>query len=256
MGRRITLLSWELNDPIRVLITTLGILVTGYIFQHSLLTSTGEIGTVSTSVNGLNSMSGFVIARAITSEDFWIIATFFIAMLVTLTFRAGIEGRYELTTYSLPYSKSEIFAVKLLVSFLLSLLVVFVPFFVLVSINFAETPKFVLSLFTGERFMALLIVVFMAIFYILSLTLFLSVTLRNMFAVLVFAFPLLVIPYFVTANLPPGNLLRETAVSISTGEYFTLSQFLLQPRFVVGGLVVPLMLTLVSFVIILWRDVR
>jgi len=256
MGRIVTLLSWELNDPIKVLITALGILVNGYIFQHSLLISIGEIGTVSTFIDGLNSISGFVISRAITSEDFWVITTFFIAMLVTLTFRAGIEGRYELTTYSLPYSRPEIFAVKLLVSFLLSLLVVFIPFLVVVCVNFAETPKFVFSILTGERFVALFVVILMAIFYILSVTLFLSVVSRNMFAALVFSFPILVIPYFVSANLPPGDFLGETAGNVSVGGYFAISHFLIQTPFIVGGFVVPLILTLLSFMITLRGDVR
>ncbi|NJF25494.1 hypothetical protein [Thermococcus sp. Bubb.Bath] len=255
MGRLMNLISWEINEHLRVLVTVIGIIAVAIILQHGLLTSTGMFGTVSTSVSGLPSMSGMVLVRAATSSGLWITLSFFTAVLAAFTFRSGIEGGYELTLYSLPYRKYEIFLAKLFTVFLLSLSLLFVPMFVLIPINFADTPGFVLSLFTGERFIVFSVLLLLGILYIISVTIFLAVSLRSMLAALVVAFPVLVTPYLLNANLPPSSFLSKAQVlALVKGHIFL--KFLPQRSIVLYGIVLPGVLILTSLVMVNWRDVK
>ena len=256
MRRIINLLAWEFNEHLRVLVSAAGILTTGLVFQHRILISIGKFTSVPGSVSGLRSMSGLVITMSATSSSFWVTASFFILLLTALIFRAGIERGYELTAYSLPYSKLEVFSAKFLAGFLLSSLVVLLPILVLIPVNFADTPGFALSILTDGRFIGLVILILMAVLYVASVAVFLSVSLRNLLAALVFAFPVLIIPYLINVNLPPGNLFNSAAGDVLFGSYFSLGRLVMSRNVLTYGLFLPALLIVASALLTLRRDVK
>ncbi len=256
MGRIASLISWELNEHIRVLVAVTGVLTVGLIFQRGILVSMAEVTSNPGYVDGLESVSGHVIVRAVTSPGLWVVVSFFIALLVALVFRAGIEGGYGLTVYSLPYSKLEIFSMKLVSSVLLSFTVVLLPIFVLIPLNFADTPGFAASLLLGRHFIELTAVLVIAILYILSTTLFLSVLSRNMLATLVVAFPILTIPYLINANLPPRGFFNVAVMDALFGQYTSFGRLLTNSTIISFGILVPALLIAFSLLLTLRRDVR
>jgi len=256
MGRIVSLISWELNEHIRVMVAVTGVLTVGLIFQRGILVSMVELTSNPGYVDGLQSVSGHVIVRAVTSPGLWVVASFFITLLVALVFRAGIEKGYGLTVYSLPYSKLEIFSMKLISSVLLSFTVVLLPVFVLIPLNFADTPGFVASLLLGQHFIELTVVLIIAILYILSTALFLSVLSKNMLATLVVAFPILTVPYLTNASLPPRSFFNVDVMSVLFGQCTSIGRLLMNSTIVTFGILIPALFITGSLLLTLWRDVR
>ncbi|WP_297520711.1 hypothetical protein [Thermococcus sp.] len=256
MGRTANLFGWEVNEHFRVMTVVSGILVVGIVFQHSLLRSIGEVTNAPGNFWGLRSMSGLTILLSATSSSFWITASFFIIVLVSLVFRSGIEKGYELTLYSLPYTKLEVFSVKFLEGFILSALIVLLPALVLTLINFSDVPAFLSSLLRDERFWGFLILMALGVLYVVSVVTLLSLSLRSMLATILSAFSLVIIPYLINAGLPPANLFNSYVMTMLGEKYFSLAGLITSKSVVIYGLLVPAVLIVSSAVLAVRRDVK
>ncbi len=256
MGRTANLFGWEVNEHSRVMTVVSGIIVVGVVFQHSLLRSIGEVTNAPGSFWGLRSMSGLTILQSATSSGFWITASFFIIVLVSLIFRSGIENGYELTLYSLPYTKLEVFSVKFLEGFILSALIALLPALVLTLINFSDVPVFLSSLFRDERFWGLLILMALGVLYVVSVVTLLSLFLRSMLATILSAFSLVIIPYLINAGLPPANLFNANVMAMLGEKYFSLVGLVTSKSVAMYGLLVPAFLIVSSAVFAMRRDVK
>ncbi|WP_460128361.1 hypothetical protein [Thermococcus prieurii] len=256
MGRLASLFFWEINDSPRVLVMAVGTFVIGLIFQHGLLVSLGQVGTVSQRVEGLHSMTGLVLVRAATSSNLWVVATFFVVVLTALAFRAGIERGYEAVVFSLPYSRAGVFCVKLVATLLMSVVILLVPIVLLTAVNLADVPRFDLSVLLGDRFLGLTIVLLAGLFYVVSIATLLATALRSMLMALVLAFPVLILPYLLGVNLPPRNFLFDvwSTLTVLTTD-FSLSWFITE-KILLYGFIVPGAAVATSLLMILGRDVR
>lgn len=256
MGRISNLFGWEVNEHLRVMVVVSGIIVVGIVFQHSLLRSLGEVTNVPGNFLGLRSMSGLTILLSATSSSFWITSSFFIIVLVSLVFRSGIEKGYELTIYSLPYSKLDVFSVKFLEGFILSTLIAFLPALVLTFLNFSDVPAFLSSLVRDERFLGLLILMVLGVLYVVSVVTFLSLSLRSMLATILSAFSIVIIPYLINAGLPPADLFNATVMTMLGEKYFSLAQLITDKSVLISGLLIPAVLILSSAALAVRRDVK
>ncbi|WP_297068819.1 hypothetical protein [Thermococcus sp.] len=256
MGRIANLFGWEVNEHFRVMAVVSGIIVVGIVFQHSLLRSIGEVTNSPGDIFGLRSMSGLTILLSATSSGFWITASFFIIILVSLVFRSGIEKGYELTLYSLPYSKLEVFSVKFLEGFTLSTLIVLLPALVLTFLNFSDVPAFLSSLARDERFLGLLILMMLGVLYVVSVVTFLSLSLRSMLATILSAFSIVIIPYLINAGLPPANLFNANVMTMLGEKYFSPLRLITGKSVAIYGLFVPAVLIGLSAVLAMRRDVK
>ena len=254
MGRLYKLFRWEMNDVIRNVLLFFGILLVGMAMKRSLMEVSSNVGFASgTEVHlfGASNASGVStsILSLLSLDDIWTLLSFLILLLGALTFRYDRDSGVARSIYSLPYSNTEIFRVRLLSLLIYGFAMILLPFTYISVTTYASIaghlPE-ITSSFIGD---ALVLVVFLVLYLIAVATL-TSLASPNAFLAFMVGFAVIYAPRVTgVSKLPPQLFIN--AISRSGSTDFT--PFTVQ--YIGWGLLVPLALFSLSWVLIRRRDV-
>jgi len=254
MGRLYKLFRWEMNDVIKNVLLFFGILLVGMAMKRSLMEVSSNVGFASgTEVHlfGASNASGVStsILSLLSLDDIWTLLSFLILLLGALTFRYDRDSGVARSIYSLPYSNTEIFRVRLLSLLIYGFAMILLPFTYISVTTYASIaghlPE-ITSSFIGD---ALVLVVFLVLYLIAVATL-TSLASPNAFLAFMVGFAVIYAPRVTgVSKLPPQLFIN--AISRSGSTDFT--PFTVQ--YIGWGLLVPLALFSLSWVLIRRRDV-
>ena len=254
MGRRYVLLRWEMDDIVKNVLLFFGILLTGIAMKRFLMGVLSSIGFASgTKIRlfGASRASGVStsILGTLSLDDVWTLLSFLILLLGALTFRYDRDNGVARSVYSLPYSNDEIFGVKLLSFLIYGFIMVLLPFIYVVLTTYSSISGYlpeIISPFIGDT---LVLVVFLVLYMIAVATL-TSLASPNAFLAFMVGFAVIYAPRILeNSSIPPQLFI--SAISRSGSTDFT--PFTVQ--YVGWGVLVPLALLVLSWVLIRRRDV-
>jgi len=254
MGRIYTLFRWEMNDTIKSVLLILGLSLAGMSMKQFLMgvsyyimfASGTEIrlfgafnaGGILTSIKGLLSL-----------DDVWTLLSFLILLLGALTFRYDRDSGVAFSVYSLPYSNTEIFGIKLLSLLIYGLAMILLPFTYISVTTYASIASYLPKITSGFIGKALVLVVFLVL-YLTAVATLTSLISPNAFLAFMVGFAVIYAPRVTgISNLPPQLFIN--AISRSGSSNFTL----LTTQYVGWGLLVPLTIFALSWALIRRRDV-
>ncbi|NJF25497.1 ABC transporter permease subunit [Thermococcus sp. Bubb.Bath] len=256
MRKLATLLRWELEDGVRLLLFALGVPALTYLLTVAYLKSQWSM----TSLTGGHpeAYGKDFILSSITAEHFfsypmlslgfWILLSLLVAVLSVLAFRYDRERGYALTVYSLPYSKVSIFIGKLLSVVILSLLALYIPLFLADFVPNADIASKVWEIVLSWRYLNLVIFATYFVLFSLSVSVLFSTLLRDMFLAFMGAFFVLVLPFFAGLSWPPFSFLPFMSRALTGASPLEGSNLL-------WGLVIPAVLLFASSIAFTGRDV-
>jgi len=249
-------LSWELNDPVKVLMFLLTFPVLSYLLAVGYLHLVSGVGMLQGSAPP--SFSEGALLSSLTASwlltypslvpGFWILLALFSAVVAVFTFRYERDRGYAFSIYSLPYSKGTIYLTKLLSVIVFSLLVSFIPLLGVLSMLNVDVPSVVVAVLTSRPFLNLLAFTFYFVFFVISVSVLFGVIFRDMFLSFLAAFFLTVVPYFSSLSVPPFSFLKGIT-NLQNGVS------LLSTQYAVPGLAIPCALLILSGIIFTRRDV-
>ncbi|NJE53735.1 hypothetical protein [Thermococcus sp. 21S9] len=254
MGRLYKLFRWEMNDVIKNVLLFFGILLVGMAMKRFLMGVSSSVGFASgmdVQLFGASKASGVStsILGLLSLNDVWTLMGFLILLLGALTFRYDRDSGIALSVYSLPYSNTEIFGVKLLSLFIYGFIMILLPFTYITVTTYASIAGYlpaITSSFIGD---ALVLVVFMVL-YLIAVGTLTSLISPNAFLAFMVGFAVIYAPRVTgVSNLPPQLFIN--AISRSGSTDFTP----FTAQYVSWGLLVPLALFALSWVLIKRRDV-
>jgi len=251
MKRFANVLSWEMNDHMKVLIFLFVLPVLSYLLAVGYLHLESGISTVQNASGSPPMTDSSTVSWLLTYPrlvpGFWIILALFIPVLAVVTFRYDRDRGYAFSLSSLPYTKAELYAGKLLSVFVFSLLAAFIPLVAVALILNVDILRVVLSVITspGARNMAIFTVYFEL--FVISVSVLFSVLFRDMFLPFLLSFFVVVIPYF-SALLDYPPFLFVGGISVSGPSPFTW-------KYLLPGFVIPAVLLFASLVLFIRRDV-
>ena len=256
MRRFSYIFTWELGDPLRLLLFLLGIPSLTYLLAVYYLRSQWEVGSVSSHLPPVYNHSSFL--GSITalhlfdypslSTGFWVLLSLLVVVFSVIAFRYDRENGYALSLYSLPFGKGEVFTAKVLSALTLSLLSLYVPLLVIDVFPNVDILKVIREIVLTEQYFHLLVFATYFVLFSLSVSVFLSVILENMFLAFIASFFFLVLPFFAGLNWPPFFFVPMLARSLSLASPFSMD-------WLTWGLVIPALLLFVSELIFIRRDV-
>ncbi|NJE04594.1 hypothetical protein E3E36_00205 [Thermococcus sp. M36] len=254
MGRIYTLFRWEMNDTIKSVLLIFGISLAGMSMKQVLMGVshyTGFASGTEIQLFGASNAGGILtsIQELLSLDDVWTLLSFLVLLLGALTFRYDRDSGVARSIYSLPYSNTEIFGVKLLSLLIYGFLMVLLPFVYVTLTTYASIAGYlteITSSFIGD---ALTLVVFLVLYLIAVATL-VSLASPNAFLAFMVGFALIYAPRVIgTSEIPPQLFIDAIARSGSADfTPFTV-------HYLGWGLLVPAILFAVSWVLIRRRDV-
>ena len=256
MGRFKNLVAWELGDPLRLIIFLIGVPSLTYLLAVGYLRSQWDVSSFTSAhppvyknLSPLGSITAVHLFDYLSlSVGFWILLSLLVSVLSVLTFRYDRERGYAFSVYSLPFTKGEMFTSKVLSALLLSLLSLYVPLLIVDVFPNADILKAVRGItFTGQYFHLLVFATYFVLFS-LSISVFLAVTLRDMFLAFIASFFLLVLPFFAGLNWPPFSFVPMLARSLSGASPF-------EGTWPLTGLLAPAVIVLLSGLVFTRGDV-
>ena len=258
MGRLYTLFKWEMNDLIKVILLFLGILLAGMSMKQSAMGVGNSVGfisglekDVSSGLFGPSESSGVMnaIKGMLSLDNVWTLLSFLILLLGALTFRYDRDSGIAKSVYSLPYSNDEIFGVKLLSFLIYGFIMIFLPFAYVVLTTYTSISGYLPEIASHFINDTLVLVVFLLLYLIAVATL-TSLASPNAFLAFMAGFAVIYTPRILgNSSIPPQLFI--SAISRSGSTDFT--PFTVQ--YVGWGVLVPLALLVLSWVLIRRRDV-
>ncbi len=179
MGRTCALVKWEFNDVIRNVVFLSGTVLVEMSMKRSIMGVTYVTGFASgTSMEFFGPSRAMDLSRAIqstlTRTDVWTLTGFLILLFGALIFRCDRDRGVAHSIYSLSYSNTEIFGIKLLSLLVYSFTMIFLPFTYVILTSYADIAGYlpeVTSNFLGK---ALVLVTFLVLYLVAMQQLFLS----------------------------------------------------------------------------------
>jgi len=254
MGRLYKLFRWEMNDIVKNVLLFFGILLVGMAMKRSLMSVSSSVGFASGTEIQLFSASkasgvSTSILGMLSLDDAWTLLSFLILLLGALTFRYDRDSGVALSVYSLPYSNTEIFGVKLLSLLIHGFTMVLLPFAYVTVTTYASMVGYLPGITSGFIDDALALVTFLVLYLIAVATL-TSLASPNAFLAFMLGFAVIYAPRVTgVSKLPPQLFIN--AISRSGSTDFT--PFTVQ--YIGWGLLVPMALFVLSWVLIRGRDV-
>ncbi|MDV3104338.1 ABC transporter permease subunit [Thermococcus waiotapuensis] len=255
MKRFLTLLSWEISDPLRLAIFLLGVPSLTYVLEVSYLKAQWEVVSVSSTtfipptVPPINSVTAIHLFEYLSfSPGFWILLAFLVSVFSILAFRYDRERGYAFTVYSLPFTKGELFLAKTLSVLLASILFLYIPLLIVDLVPNADIIGVVKEITLTTRYFYLLVFATYFVLFSLSVSVTFSVLLRNMFLSFIASFFLLVLPFFADLSWPPFSFVPMLEKSLCWVSPF-------ESGWVLRGLVVPAVLLTLSGAVFVRGDV-
>ncbi|NJE31267.1 hypothetical protein E3E38_09465 [Thermococcus sp. 18S1] len=254
MGRLYTLFRWEMNDVVKNVLLLFGILLAGMAMRQSIMGINSSMGFVSgTEIElfGPSKAAGVALSvqTLLSLDDVWTLLSFLILLLGALSFRYDRDSGVARSIYSLPYSNTEIFGVKLLSLLIYGFAMILLPFAYVSVTTYASIAGHLPEITSGFIGDALVLVVFLVLYMIAVATL-TSLASPNAFLAFMVGFAAIYAPRVTGAsNLPPQLFISAISRSGSTDFTPFTAQYL------GWGLLVPLALFALSWVLIRRRDV-
>ncbi|WP_010478686.1 ABC-2 transporter permease [Thermococcus zilligii] len=258
MGRLYTLFKWEMNDLIKAILLFVGVFLIGMSMKQSMMwimsISGGGSGVHTELLLSLFGTSrsdgvGMVIYRSLSLDDVWTLMSFLILLLGALTFRYDRDSGIAKSVYSLPYSNDEIFGAKLLSFLVYGFAMILIPFAYVALTTHASIAGYlpeITSSFLGNM---LIIVVFLVL-YMTSVATLVSLASPNAFLAFMAGFALIYAPKILeNPDIPPQLFMYALRRSPSSNFTPFTSQYL------GWGILVPLVLFVLSWILIRRRDV-
>ncbi|MDI3474534.1 MAG: type transport system permease protein [Thermococcaceae archaeon] len=254
MGRLYTLFRWEMNDLIKVVLLFFGIMLVGMSMKQELMGVSNSMGfisgtdlqlfeasqarRVSTSIQGMLSL-----------EDVWTLAGFLILLLGALTFRYDRDSGVAKSVYALPYSNDEIFGIKLISLLIYGFLMLLLPFAYVAITTYASIAGYLPEITSRFLSDALLLVAFLVLYLIAAATL-VSLASPNAFLAFMAGFAVIYAPKILgNSSMPPALFIN--ALNRCGNTDFNV----FKAAYLEWGIVVPIVLFLLSWVLIRRRDV-
>jgi len=254
MGRLYTLFRWEMNDLIKNVLLLLGVFLVGMSMKQFLMgvshypvfASGTEIqlfgafkaGGVSTSIQGLLPLT-----------DVWTLLSFLVLLLGALTFRYDRDSGVARSIYSLPYSNTEIFGVKLLSLLIYAFAMILLPFAYVTLTTYASIAGYLPEITSNFLGNALLLVAFLLLYLVAVATL-LSLASPNAFLAFMVCFAVIYAPRVMGTGSVPPQLFIDAIVRSGSSDFTPFTA-----QYLGWGLVVPMVLLALSWVLIRRRDV-
>jgi len=254
MGRLKTLLKWEFNDVIKDILFLLGLVLVGMSMKQSIMDvdySAGFVSGISISLFGPSKSTGVLhaILGMMSLEDVWTLVGFLILLLGALTFRYDRDSGIARSVYSLPYSNTEIFEIKLVSMLTYGILMVFVPFVYVVLTSYTSIVYYIPSITSGFLGDLFVLAVFLVLYLIAVATL-VSLAFPNAFLAFMAGFTVISAPKILGLDsVPPLLFINALHRCGSTG----FSPF--SAQYLWWGIAIPTVLMGVSLILISRRDV-
>ncbi|ASI99566.1 hypothetical protein [Thermococcus celer] len=256
MGRLYTLFRWEMNDVVKAVLLLFGILLAGLAMKQSLMAVTSNVSMFfglldnsalygpSKAVHVSNS-----IKLMLSLDDAWMLVGFLILLLGALTFRYDRDNGVARSIYSLPYSNTEIFGVKLLSLVIYGFTMVLLPFAYVALTSYASIAGYLPDITSEFMGNALVLVAFLVL-YLIGVATLVSLSSPNAFLAFMMGFAVIYAPRVTDLrNVPPDLFVNAIGKSGTTGFTPFTTQYM------GWGLLVPLLLLAASWIIIRRRDV-
>jgi len=268
MARPVKLVLWEMNNPLVVLILFVG-LILGFAAVHQAYLSVGSaVGGRYPATNGqytalnFSTKSNSIQIRALEGDYFYTstgrsitgdlrvgfgVYTFITILMGSLIFRWDRDSGYASVLYSLPYSKSTVFVAKFTAFLTLSLTLYVLPYLLAVIPSNADILSVVLDVLKSRETLKIFALSIYAVLYTVSVIAFIASILPGLFPTIIGAFFLISISSNIFPNvLPPFSFITVPVT-------YSLSP--LEARFMIPGLIIPLVLFILGLYVFERRDV-
>ncbi|MCD6372964.1 MAG: hypothetical protein J7L37_05410 [Thermococcus sp.] len=254
MGRLYTLFRWEMNDVVKNVFLLFGVLLAGMAMKQSVMdVSSSIIYSHGTEIRlfGASEARGVSsnIERLLTLSDVWTLLGFLILLLGALTFRYDRDSGVARSVYSLPYSNTEIFGVKVLSLIIYGFTLALLPFAYVSLTTYASIaghlPE-ITSSFIGE---ALVLVAFLVL-YLMAVATLASLAAPNAFLAFIIGFAVIYAPHVTGSSEIPPELFIRAIIRRGRDNCTPFTA-----RYIGWGTLVPLVLFAVSWILIKRRDV-
>jgi len=254
MGRLYKLFRWEMNDVVKNVLLFFGIILLGMAMKESLMGVSSSVRFASgmeIQLFGVSKASGVLtsILGMLSLDDVWTLMGFLVLLLGALTFRYDRDSGVARSIYSLPYSNTEIFGVKLLSLLIYGFVMFLLPFAYVSMTTYAGILKYLPDITSNFLSDALVLVIFLVL-YLVAVATFVSLASPNAFLAFMVGFAVIYAPRVTgLSNVPP--VLFINAISRSGSTDFTPFTM----NYICWGILVPLALFTLSWVLIRRRDV-
>ncbi len=254
MGRLKTLVKWEFNDVIKNVLFLFGLVLVGISMKKSIM----DVNYIPGFASGTEiKLFGPSRAHGVAGEihgmlylsDVWTLMSFLILLLGALSFRYDRDSGVARSIYSLPYSNTEIFGVKLLSVLVYTVLMVLLPFAYVTLTSYASIAGYlpeITSSFLGD---ALVLVVFLVL-YLISVATLTSLAAPNAFLAFIVGFAVIYAPRVTGSSEIPPQLFINAISRCGSTDFTPFTA-----QYIGWGILVPLALFAVSWILIKRRDV-
>ncbi|NJE41734.1 ABC transporter permease [Thermococcus sp. GR6] len=251
MGNLREAFTWELSEHMRLFVLTISIPTLVLIFASQLFEARSWFRASGFGQETIRILTGSAIISTLGSSEMWVILVSIISVLSILVFRQERDMGYALSLYTLPLSKREFFFVKTATVYLLSLLVTYIPIFLVILITQADNWTALPIILGSGNFASAMILVLYFVLYSVAVSIVVSLAFRNAFLDFLVSFFLLAVPNFIGLSVPPFRFVnRMTMLALigpSTLDIVRMEFF--------AGVVVPGILLLAGIVMMDRRDV-
>ncbi len=254
MGRLKTLVRWEFNDVIKNVLFLSGLVLVGMSMKRAMM----HVGYISGFASGTEIQifgpssaigTSLTINGMLYLSDVWTLMGFLILLLGALTFRYDRDSGVARSIYSLPYSNTEIFGVKMLSILVYSFLMVLLPFAYVMVTGYASIAGYLPAITSNFLRNALLLTIFL-ILYLVAVATLVSLASPNAFLAFMVSFTVVYAPKILgIENIPPTLFIYAISRCGSTNfTPFTV-------RYLSWSILVPLALFAFSWILIRRRDI-
>ncbi|ASJ09357.1 hypothetical protein A3L11_08985 [Thermococcus siculi] len=259
MGTVKTQLEWELNDPLKLGVFLFGFLLTGLAFFKAAL-GMGATGMLDPfDQESAVHYAGIIprLALPILSQEAYSVLVFVAVMLSSLSIRGEMDSLAALTVYSLPIRKWKLFLTKFVSVFALTALSFVVPYFLAVGYVLSGSPSLLRGILGNGVWANILAFFLIAVFYTVSVSLFMAILSPNSFASILGGLALLYAPVILgISTLPPFNISAAMSSYLTSVAYGVGGADVAYGSVVGVGFFIPSALLAASVVLSERRDAR
>lgn len=254
MGRLKTLLKWEFNDVIKNVLFLFGLVLVGMSMKKSIM----DVNYIPGFASGTEiKLFGPSLAHGVAGEihgmlylsDVWTLMGFLTLLLGALSFRYDRDSGVARSIYSLPYSNTEIFGVKLLSILVYSVLMILLPFAYVTLTGYTSIAGYLPEVTSGFMSDALIIVLFL-ILYLVAVATLVSLASPNAFLAFMVGFTIVYAPKILGLESIPPALFTYALHRCGSTDFTPLTA-----QYLGWGIAVPLLLLGAALVLIRRRDV-
>ncbi|ANF23489.1 hypothetical protein A7C91_10215 [Thermococcus piezophilus] len=222
MGMLKTQMKWELNDPLRLTVFLFGFLMAGLAFMRDVfgMGAARILSPFSPESASYYATTIPKLALPTISQEAYSVLAFVSVMLSSLSIRGEIDSLAALTVYSLQMRKWKLFIVKFASTFFLALISFVLPYFLALGYTLSGSPSLLAGILGKGIWINVLTFFLMAVFYTVSVSLFVAVLSPNSFAAILGGLAVLYVPFILEiSNLPPLSISSAMSSYLTAAAY-------------------------------------